>query len=87
MTEQPRWRKSSHSSNGGNCVEVATNLTSAVPLRDSKAPDGPELHVTPDAFAGFLSAVKVSRPRWFKSSYSDNGGGGTKPCRPGQGER
>ncbi|MGW7556742.1 DUF397 domain-containing protein, partial [Streptomyces rimosus] len=26
-TETPRWFKSSHSSNGGQCLEVATDLT------------------------------------------------------------
>jgi hypothetical protein len=31
-----RWRKSSYSGNGGNCVEVASNLTGIVAVRDSK---------------------------------------------------
>ncbi|MFF5630532.1 DUF397 domain-containing protein, partial [Streptomyces sp. NPDC012623] len=45
-TESPRWFTSSYSENGGACVEVATNLTSAhgtVPVRDSKDPNGPGL--------------------------------------------
>jgi hypothetical protein len=33
------WRKSSY--NGGNCVEVASNLLSIVAVRDSKNPEGP----------------------------------------------
>lgn len=30
------WFKSSYSAGEGNCVEVATNLTTIVPVRDSK---------------------------------------------------
>ncbi|MFJ4804284.1 DUF397 domain-containing protein [Streptomyces murinus] len=36
MTDSPRWFTSSHSSNGGNCVEVATNVHGMVPVRDTK---------------------------------------------------
>jgi hypothetical protein len=49
-----RWFKSSYSgSDGGNCVEVATQ-PSAVHVRDSKNPAGPRLTVAPDAWAAFL---------------------------------
>ncbi|RSS41019.1 DUF397 domain-containing protein [Streptomyces sp. WAC07061] len=59
-TESPRWRKSSYSDNGGNCVEVATNLPGAVPVRDSKAGDaGPVLTFGAPAFAAFLGAVRT----------------------------
>ena len=34
------WRKSSYSSQDGNCVEVARNLPGLVAVRDSKHPDG-----------------------------------------------
>ncbi|MGW5071356.1 DUF397 domain-containing protein, partial [Streptomyces cyaneofuscatus] len=37
--ESPRWFTSSYSNNGGQCVEVATNLAAPhgiVPVRDSK---------------------------------------------------
>jgi Domain of unknown function (DUF397) len=34
------WRKSSYSSQSGNCVEVARNLSGLVAVRDSKHPDG-----------------------------------------------
>ena len=40
------WRKSSRSNNGGNCVEVARNLTGIVAVRDSKDPVGPALIFT-----------------------------------------
>ncbi|MEU7042451.1 DUF397 domain-containing protein, partial [Streptomyces varsoviensis] len=43
-TESPRWFKSSYSSNGGDCIEIAANLTDThgiVPIRDSKTPHGP----------------------------------------------
>ncbi|MBA4860539.1 DUF397 domain-containing protein [Streptomyces sp. PSKA54] len=47
------WLKSSYSdASGGECVEVAT--TTAVHIRDSKAPDRPYLTVSPEAWAAFL---------------------------------
>jgi hypothetical protein len=61
-TESPRWFKSSHSDNGGNCVEVAANLVDVhgvVPVRDSKNPDGPALTFPVDAFASFVESVKA----------------------------
>ncbi|WP_206507119.1 DUF397 domain-containing protein [Streptomyces chrestomyceticus] len=60
-TESPRWFKSSYSNNGGACVEAATNLLTAhgtVPVRDSKAPDGPVLTLTPDAWAGLIEFAR-----------------------------
>ncbi|MDI3407921.1 DUF397 domain-containing protein [Streptomyces cavernicola] len=63
-TESPRWFKSSYSENGGNCVEVATNLAPAhgvVPVRDSKAPTGPTLTLTTDAFTAFVTGVKTAQ--------------------------
>ncbi|MYR28956.1 MULTISPECIES: DUF397 domain-containing protein [unclassified Streptomyces] len=61
MSNAPRWFKSSHSNNGGSCVEVATNLVPAqgiVPVRDSKNPGGPSLTLHRSAFTGFVSGVK-----------------------------
>jgi hypothetical protein len=52
-----RWRKSTRSGEG-NCVEVADNLPGVVAVRDSKDPAGPVLTFAPDAWAGFLAAVK-----------------------------
>ncbi|MGW7204246.1 DUF397 domain-containing protein [Streptomyces sp. NPDC054837] len=50
-----QWFKSSYSgSEGGNCVEVATQPT-AVHVRDSKNPAGPQLTVAPDAWAAFVA--------------------------------
>lgn len=40
--ETSTWRKSSRSANEGECVEVYGSLRK---LRDSKCPNGPELHV------------------------------------------
>jgi hypothetical protein len=48
------WRKSSYSdSSGGDCVEVAP--TTAIHIRDSKAPDRPYLTVSPAAWTRFLT--------------------------------
>ncbi|WP_329457466.1 DUF397 domain-containing protein [Streptomyces sp. NBC_01497] len=54
------WRKSSYSNgDGGNCLEVADDMTARVGLRDSKSPDGPELHVREGQWAAFVAAVKT----------------------------
>ncbi|MFJ7783039.1 DUF397 domain-containing protein [Streptomyces albidoflavus] len=61
-TESPRWFKSSYSSNGGACVEVATNLVTPhgiVPVRDSKVQSGPVLTVPATAFSSFVAGVKA----------------------------
>ncbi|WP_329084714.1 DUF397 domain-containing protein [Streptosporangium sp. NBC_01469] len=54
------WRKSSRSgSNGGQCVEVAANVSGVVAVRDSKDPHGPSLLFTPAQWRSFVSGVKV----------------------------
>jgi hypothetical protein len=54
------WRKSSYSgSNGGNCVEIADNLSGVVAVRDSKDPGGPVLAFGPDEWRAFTAAVKA----------------------------
>ncbi|MDH6139250.1 hypothetical protein P3T35_001250 [Kitasatospora sp. GP30] len=52
------WFKSSHSNNGGECVEVSASLPNAVPVRDSKNPEGPALVFTSQGFAAFVRGVK-----------------------------
>jgi Domain of unknown function (DUF397) len=52
------WRKSTKSGgNGGQCVEVATNLPGIVAVRDSKDPEGPKLIFTPGEWDVFVRAV------------------------------
>ncbi|WP_275464882.1 DUF397 domain-containing protein [Streptomyces noursei] len=61
-TDSPRWLTSSYSNNGGNCIEVATNLAATrgvVPVRDSKDPHGPHLTLTADAFADLVAFAKT----------------------------
>jgi uncharacterized protein DUF397 len=58
MITTAEWRTSSYSSgNGGNCVQVATNLPGIIAVQDSKNP-GPALVVEPEAFAAFTTAIK-----------------------------
>ncbi|KAB1928603.1 DUF397 domain-containing protein [Micromonospora noduli] len=54
------WRKSTRSGdNGGNCVEVATNLPGIVAVRDSKDWHGNVLQFQPTAWASFLAMVDI----------------------------
>ncbi|MGW2410846.1 DUF397 domain-containing protein [Streptomyces tubercidicus] len=49
------WIKSSYSSNDGPaCVEVAPT-PSTIHIRDSKNPDGPQLHLQPSAWVDFVT--------------------------------
>ncbi|MFF1796923.1 DUF397 domain-containing protein, partial [Kitasatospora sp. NPDC058263] len=43
------WAKSSYSDNGGQCLEVSADFPGAVPVRDSKDPEGPTLVFPADA--------------------------------------
>jgi hypothetical protein len=53
------WRKASYSTgNGGACVEVASNLSGTVAVRDSKDTAGPALLFTPHAWDAFCAGVK-----------------------------
>ena len=55
------WHKSSHSSQSGNCVEVARNLPWLVAVRDSKEPDGAKLVVSRETWQEFIGAVRPAR--------------------------
>jgi hypothetical protein len=57
MTD-PRWRKSSYSDNGGNCVEVG-GARRGVAVRDTQDRQGPVLAFTPGAWRRFASQVKA----------------------------
>ncbi|NGO41931.1 DUF397 domain-containing protein [Streptomyces ureilyticus] len=53
------WRKSSYSnSDGGNCVEVARNDPTIVPVRDSKHLAAPALIIAAPAWTAFISHLK-----------------------------
>lgn len=53
------WRKSTYSGgNGGQCVEVATNLPGLVAIRDSKDPEGAKLVVSAEEWRTFLSGLR-----------------------------
>ncbi|MFC4586119.1 DUF397 domain-containing protein [Sphaerisporangium corydalis] len=54
------WRKSSWSSgDGGQCVEVATNIPGLVAIRDSKVPHGSALVVLPAQWGAFLQRIRT----------------------------
>ncbi|MER7984085.1 DUF397 domain-containing protein [Streptomyces noursei] len=52
------FRKSSYSTQEGNCVEVAPIPTGAHAIRDSKNPAGPQLVFPADAWSAFTDALK-----------------------------
>ncbi|WP_327132587.1 DUF397 domain-containing protein [Streptomyces sp. NBC_01343] len=56
--EMATWRKSTHSAgDGGNCLEVADGHPGLVPVRDSKAPDGPHLTFHGPAWTAFITSL------------------------------
>ncbi len=58
MELDPRWRKSSHSANGNNCVETGS-VTGAVLIRDTKDNGrGPVLRVTPAEWQRFTKSIR-----------------------------
>ncbi|MBB5955808.1 hypothetical protein FHS29_002389 [Saccharothrix tamanrassetensis] len=55
------FRRSSYSGmDGNNCVEVA-RLAAVVAVRDSKAPEGGQVALSPAGFGRFLTAAKGDR--------------------------
>lgn len=51
------WRKSSRSTGGNDCVEVAQAATSCL-IRDSKNPHGARLAIRPQAWIAFTRDIK-----------------------------
>ncbi|HKN53073.1 MAG TPA: DUF397 domain-containing protein [Amycolatopsis sp.] len=51
-----RWRKSSHSGGGNDCVEVAF-VGDGAAVRDSKDPDGGAFRLTASGWRGLLAVV------------------------------
>ncbi|AZK95299.1 MULTISPECIES: DUF397 domain-containing protein [Streptomyces] len=52
------WHKSSYSTNGGNCIEFGKGFPPAVPVRDSKRPDGPVIMFSPSAWSGLVEMAR-----------------------------
>ncbi|UGQ14717.1 DUF397 domain-containing protein [Yinghuangia sp. ASG 101] len=58
MTSQPRtWRKSSHSAQGGDCIEVAP-LDRRTGVRDSKSRAEGHIELPTTAWSAFLGSLK-----------------------------
>ncbi|MFD7937427.1 DUF397 domain-containing protein [Streptomyces sp. NPDC059755] len=54
------WYKSSYSgADNGDCLEVADDHPTLVPVRDSKAPLGPRLVFRAEAWSAFVENLKV----------------------------
>ncbi|TWV36440.1 DUF397 domain-containing protein [Streptomyces misionensis] len=53
-TDNPQWFTSSYSNNGGQCIEVATNLPGTVPVRDTKDRDAGTLTFSADSWSAFV---------------------------------
>jgi hypothetical protein len=55
-----QWHKSTRSNGQGACVEVATNLTDVVAVRDTKDNgNGPVLFFAPTEWAAFMHGTKA----------------------------
>ncbi|BBC95572.1 DUF397 domain-containing protein [Streptomyces griseofuscus] len=54
MTDSPRWFTSSYSNNGGDCVEVASNVPGTVPVRDTKDRDAGTLTFSTNSWSAFV---------------------------------
>jgi hypothetical protein len=54
------WRKSSHSGQDGNCIEVAADIPGVIAVRDSKDPDGPAIKLSHSAWAAFIQDVRAT---------------------------
>ena len=54
----PRWRKSSFSGNGGDCVEVGQLGDGVIVVRDTKDRSGRAHRYAPAAWRAFVAAVR-----------------------------
>lgn len=54
-----KWRKSSYSSDDGNCVEVADLDSGTRAVRDSKDPAGAHLTFTATEWSAFTAGVRA----------------------------
>jgi hypothetical protein len=57
-----KFRKSSHSDQQGDCLEIAHTRTGGRAIRDSKNPVGPTLTFPREAWNGFVTGIKSARP-------------------------
>jgi hypothetical protein len=57
---RPAWRTSTHSGNGGDCVEVAATAPDTIAVRDSKDPHGPALAFPAGRWQAFTRAVQAA---------------------------
>ena len=58
---RPQWRKSTHSAQGDDCVEVAVLAGGGTVVRDSKNPAGPVLPFAATGFAAFIRKIKTDQ--------------------------
>jgi hypothetical protein len=58
LSDEGRWRKSTHSTGNGECVEAASSRGD-IAVRDSKQPDGPKVRYSEPAWRSFLAATKL----------------------------
>lgn len=54
-----RWRKSTASAGGGECVEVAFAGSNGIFVRHSREPDGPVLRFTETEWQAFVTGVRA----------------------------
>lgn len=52
------WIKSDHSPNAANCVELKPLDDGGVAFRNSRDPEGPQLHFTASEFDAFIAGAK-----------------------------
>ena len=55
-----RYRKSSYSDKEAECVEVATDISGTIAVRDSKNPNGPFLQLHPTTWRAFQSSLPAA---------------------------